>query len=126
MAANPMKGEAELGDAKIVVTFNSLCSLEAAMGRDVPTIITMMASGIGFGFAQLRTAVRVLLDREISESEAGELIAKCGRVDIEVRTSEGSEPEIVKEWAAAVQIAKAFEGFFADRKDDQADPRKAA
>lgn len=106
-AANPARGEAELGEHKLIVDFNSLCSLEAAMGKKVPEILSLMDSGMGF--SDLRTCVRVFLDGDISLEEAGLLIGEVGYAD------------------ALTAISTAVGGFFAPQKKDKPNhPLKAA
>lgn len=105
-APNPMRGEAALGEHKLVIDFNSLCSLEAALGMNVPQIVLMMDRGLGF--TEIRACVRVFADSDMTLEEAGNL---CGDVGHE---------------AAVDAITTAMQGFFAPKKDTKANPLKAA
>lgn len=106
MPANPMRGEAALGEQIIVVDFNGFCSLEGELGKKVPEILSMMEAGLGF--ADLRMFISHFLAEPMSEHEVGELIGTVGF------------PE------ALAALSKAVNGFFADRKESAARPRKAA
>lgn len=103
--ANPMRGEADLGGHKLVVTFNGWCALEVATGKKVPQLLKAMKDGLGFD--EIRTWVGVFLADNLPEDEVGDLIG-C---DIQ---------------AALVALNNAIEGFFAPREEQPARPRKAA
>lgn len=122
MLANPMRGEAQLGDQKLVVDFNRLCALEAATERTVPELVVMLRTGIGFGFREMRTMVRVFASESLNDDQAGDLISSSGMVEHAVPGKKKTEPT----WAAAVAISEAFEGFFAKQKAANENPRKAA
>src|SRR6187399_209616 len=47
--ANPMKGEAQLGDYTLTFNFGVFCSLEAKIGVKMPVILQMLSDGLGFG-----------------------------------------------------------------------------
>jgi hypothetical protein len=128
MAANPMRGEADLDGHKIVVDFNRLCTLEAQMGRTVPDLIFMMKFGVGFGVKELRTFVRVLSEKEMTEEEAGDLIGRSGMADqdIPAKDRKNGQPESEKVWVAALALRDAFEGFFAEPKEKAENPLRAA
>lgn len=107
MAANPVRGEADFGEHKLVVDFNGLCSLEAAMGKTVPEIIGMMDKGLGF--SDLRTIVRVFIDADMGEEEVGNVINDIGYAD------------------ALLALSTATNGFFARQAEGKKDrPMKAA
>lgn len=126
MPVNPMRGEAPLGEHKIIVTFNGLCSLEAELKRSVPELIFMMKNGVGFGFKEMRSFVRCLLDKDMTDEEAGDLIGRCGMIDqdIPAEARKRGGPKSEKVWVAAIALRDAFEGFFAEEKEER--PLKAA
>lgn len=106
-APNPMRGEAEFGEHRLVVDFNGFCALEAAMNKKVPEILALMDAGLGF--TDLRTCVRVFLDAEMTDEEAGELLGSVGYAE------------------ALKAVSAACSGFFAPAKKEKADrPLKAA
>lgn len=105
-APNPMRGEAALGEKKLVVDFNGFCSLEAVMAKKVPEILAVMDAGLGF--SDLRHCVRVFCVDSISTEEAGDLIGAVGYE------------------AALNAVSTAVSGFFAPQKDKPARPLKAA
>ena len=104
-APNPARGEAALGERKLVVDFNGFCTLEAALGAKVPDILKMMDAGLSF--TQLRTFVRVFLHAEISDEDAGVLIEEIGLTE------------------TLLAVTTAVAGFFKP-KETEARPRKAA
>lgn len=127
MLANPMRGEAQLGQHKLVVDFNRLCALEAALDRTVPELVVMMRSGVGFGFREMRTYVRAFLEKPMSDEEVGDLISQAGMVEQPVpegrrRGGKKTEPT----WRAVVALAEALEGFFATQKVANENPPLAA
>lgn len=123
--SNPMRGEADLGEHKLVVNFNGWCSLEAAMGMKVPDLIAMMNTGIGFGFKELRTFVRNFLDKQMTDAEVGDLIGSLGMVDVPLEKPRG-KLKTEQVWVAAIALGKAVDGFFATKKENGANPPKAA
>lgn len=125
MMANPMRGEAMLGEHKLVCDFNGWCSLEAATGRTVPELIAMMKSGVGFGYREMRTFVRCFSESQMTEAEAGDLISSLGMIEIEETLANGKKRKS-KVWAAAEALGKAVEGFFAPPKEIGDRPLKAA
>lgn len=102
---NPMRGEAPLGEHKLVVDFNGWCSLEAATGKKVPELLNEMKAGLGF--ADLRTWVRIFLSEPMSAEDVGNLIG-------------AHYEETIKSMSVAI------EGFFSPKKEEEARPRKAA
>lgn len=105
-APNPMKGEVALGEHTLAVTFNSMCSLEAATGNKVPGLLQQMQDGLGF--SEVRLWVRVLLTSPMSEEEAGELVGSIGYE------------------ATLKALGRAMEGFFAPAaKERKPNPPKA-
>jgi hypothetical protein len=128
---NPLHGEAALGEHKLVVNFNTFCSLEAAFKADrlkVPDLIVMLKSGVGFGFTELRTYVRVFLDKPMTDAEVGELITAQGMVDVKVppELRKAGSPETEKVWAAAVALEEAVDRFLAPKKERKENPPLAA
>jgi hypothetical protein len=53
--ANPLKGEAPLGDYTLAFNFGAFCQLEQRAGMTMPQLLVTMAHGLGFG--QLRDFV---------------------------------------------------------------------
>jgi hypothetical protein len=99
MAANPMRGEADFGPHKLIVTFNGLCALEAAMGLKVGDLLHRMETGLSF--LETRTCVRCFLNEERSSEQVGDMIGELG-FDV-----------------ALEAIAKALDGFFAPMDKDR-------
>lgn len=105
-APNPVRGEAAIGEHKLVGTFNQFCALEAALGKRAEDILALLRDG--FSFNELRTVVRVFLNVEMTEEEAGELIWSVGVP------------------AATVAVSAAIGGCFGPQpKEKQARPLKA-
>lgn len=105
--ANPMRGEADLGDRKLVIDFNSMCTLEKATAKKVPEILDMIEKGLGF--CELRTVVQVFASPPMGEDEAGSFIGEVG-----------TQP-------ALKALREALEGFFAPPKKEKGEnPLKAA
>lgn len=109
MTANPMRGEAEFGKHKLVVTFNGWCALEAATGQKVPELLADLGSKAGLGFLQLRVWVRNFLDADLPGEKVGDMIGEMG---IE---------------AAMLALGTAVNGFFPEaEKGKKPNPPKAA
>lgn len=107
MPANPMRGEAAIGDHKLVIDFNAMCSLEMVTGLKVQQLLGRLETGLGF--IEMRTWVRTFIDKPMTDEEAGNFIGAL-------------TPEPVLE-----AIAAAVEGFFAPAKEAKAEnPLKAA
>lgn len=75
-AANPMRGEAPLGEHKLVVDFNGFCSLEGETELKFNELIERLANGLSF--SEMRTWVRVFIDADLDNEQAGELIGQLG------------------------------------------------
>lgn len=109
-AANPVRGEAQIGSIKIVVDFNAWCALEAKLGMFVPEILGLMDKGLGF--SQLRTILTVFAVGDVTEEDVGEQIGEIGY------------PEALR------LLGEANNGFFRPEmgagKDSDENPRKAA
>jgi hypothetical protein len=105
--ANPMRGEAMLGECKLVVNYNGLCVLEGMLGLAVPDVLELVKNGLSF--SNLRTFVQALSEDDLTEISAGELIDSVGYNE------------------ALAVLCKAFEGYFAPpKKEKAANPLKAA
>jgi hypothetical protein len=105
--ANQMRGEAAIGDHKLVVDFNGFCSLEIITGLKTEHLIARMEKGLGF--AELRTWVRVFIDKPMSDEDVGDFIGEL-------------TPEPVLQ-----ALATAITGFFAPAKKEKGEnPLKAA
>lgn len=103
--ANPMRGEAELGDYKLVVNFNGFCTLEGETGLKVPQLISRLETGLGF--ADLRTWIWVFIDADMTREQVGDLIGEL-------------TPDPVLK-----ALAKAIDGFFSVKKAKAPNPPKA-
>lgn len=127
-AANPGRGEVAIGRHKLVVNFNNLCALEAATKRTVPQLFALLNSPFGFGFNELRTFVRILIDADMSAEEAGEFIESLGMVEQVVPDDmrEDGEPRTQLAWVAYLAIREALDAFDAKQKAGAENPRKAA
>lgn len=55
--ANPMKGEARLGEFTLAYNFGAFCELEAKTGMKMPQLLASISDGLGFG--ELRDFVYV-------------------------------------------------------------------
>lgn len=128
MAANPLRGEADLGEHKLIVDFNGFCSLEKAMDLKVPDLVVMLKSGIGFGFSELRTFVRVFLDKPMGDVEVGDLIGRLGMTEVPVppEMQKKGQPKTMQVWLAADALNAAVDGFLAPQKATSENPLKAA
>jgi hypothetical protein len=105
--ANSMRGEALLREHTLRVNFNSWCVLEDETGCKVPELLKIMQTGLGF--SEVRTWVRVFIDKPMTDTEAGDLIGEVGYE------------------ATLKALGKAVEGFFASPKKEKAEnPQKAA
>lgn len=125
---NRMRGEAALGEHKLVVDFNSFCSLEAATSLKVPDLVVMFKTGVGFGFNELRQFVQVFLDEPLSQEEVGELIGDLGMIKVPVPASQRNkgDPATTNMWLAAYALGEAMDGFLAMPKDPPENPLRAA
>lgn len=77
--ANPMLGEADLGERTIRVNFNTWCIAEGALGLKVPDILALIQSE-GLGFDDLRRLVRSFLvgGAKMTLEEVGDFIGEVG------------------------------------------------
>lgn len=106
--SNPLRGEADLGDKKIVVNFNNLCKAEASLGLKVPAILTAIQTE-GLGFEDIRRLLKALLigGAGMTLDQVGEFIDGVG-MD-----------------AVGEAIGKALTGFFPMAEENETDPPKA-
>lgn len=127
MLANPMRGEAALGEYKLVVDFNRICTLEAVTKMKMPQPVIAFKMG-DFGFSELRTYVRVFLDKPMSDEEAGNLIATLGQQEVPIpkELRRRGDPAAQLVWVASVALNEAFDGFMAPRTEKSENPPLAA
>lgn len=107
--ANPVKGEAQLGDFTLAFNFGAFCALEEKTGKKVPDLLETMATGLGFG--ELRDFVWAGLQTHhagVSDETVLMLLDEQGYQ------------------AASGAVAKAIAGAFDQRKAKAGNPRKAA
>jgi hypothetical protein len=106
--ANPMKGEASLGEFTLAFNFGAFCELEERSGQKMPQLLGALADGLGF--SQLRDFVWAGLQanhKGVSEE------AVLGLLD-----EHGYE-------AAATAVGKAVTAFFGTSKAKAKNPPKA-
>ena len=128
MTANPMRGEVALGEHKLVVDFNRICALEAATKLKMPEPIVAMKLGVNFGFAELRTYVRVFLDKPMTDEEVGNLISELGQEQVTIpkelrRKGEGDTAMV---WVASLRLNEAYDAFEAKLAEPRQNPPLAA
>lgn len=92
------------GDHKLIVDFNRYCLLEKATGKKMPEPILAFKLGVGFGFEDLRTYIRIFLDKPMTDAEVGDLIASLGQREIPVpkQLRKKGDPETDLVWVAAL------------------------
>lgn len=103
--ANPIKGEATLGEFKLAFNFGAFCELEDKTGLKVPQLL--QALGDGLGFKQLRDFVWAGLQTYHNGTDDEAVIALIDKVGFE---------------AAAVAVGKAVNGFFGSQKEKGKNP----
>lgn len=107
--ANPIKGEAALGDLTLAYTFGAFCALEEKTGRKVPELLQMLEKGIGF--CDLRDFVWAGLLKHHPQSQ-DEVDALLDGIGFDT---------------AAQAVGKGVTSFFgAPKKEKDSNPRKAA
>lgn len=107
--ANPMKGEAQLGDYTITFNFGAFCALEEKTGMKMPVLLAILQEGLGF--SELRDF-----------AWAGLKANHPGMTD---ETVEKLVDEVGFE-VAALAIGKAATAFFGSQKEKVKNPPKAA
>lgn len=107
--ANPMKGEAQLGDCTLTFNFGAFCALEEKTGKKMPVLLSMLTDGLGF--SELRDFVWAGLQTKHPEMTS-ENVTRL--ID-----AEGFE-------AAASAVGKAATAFFGSQKEKVKNPPKAA
>ena len=105
--ANPMRGEALLGEHKLSVTFNDFCNLQGATGMDMTQLIEKMGTTLAGDPLALRTWTRVFLVEDKSAEEVGDIIGELG-----IEATFGA-------------LNKAVDGFFSPMKEKSENPPKA-
>lgn len=105
--ANPMKGEARLGDHTLAFNFGAFCALEEKTGKKMPILLQMLQEGLGFG--ELRDFAWAGLRSENMDEEAV----------LQLIDETGFE-------TAALAIGKAVTAFFGAQKEKGKNPPKAA
>jgi hypothetical protein len=106
--ANPMKGEASLGEFTLAFNFGAFCELEERSGQKMPQLLGALADGLGF--SQLRDFVWAGLQahhKGISDEAVLALL-----------DAHGYE-------AAGSAVGKAVAGFFGPAKEKGKNPPKA-
>jgi hypothetical protein len=109
MAANPMRGEAQLGDYDLVYDFNCFCVLERETGLKFHMLLVTLQTDLGL--SDLRDFIWAGLQAKhpgTSVERAGEIIGQVG----------------FKEATDAVQ--KAMQAIFPPEKGKGKNPRKGA
>lgn len=125
---NPMRGEAALGEHKLIVNFNRFCALEAVTEKKVPELVVMMKTGIDFGFSELRQFIRHFIDKPMTDEEAGDLIERLGMIEVPIPAEQQrrGEPKTAFVWLASDALGKAIDGFLAPPQAQKENPLKAA
>jgi len=107
--ANPMKGEARLGDYTLAFNFGTFCAIEEKTGKKMPELLQDIMTGLGFG--QMRDFVHFgLLAHHPSTTEEDAL---------KVLDEVGYK-------TAALAVSKAVGGFFGEQKEKGSRPTKDA
>lgn len=107
--ANPVKGEAQLGEYTLAFNFGAFCELEEKTGKKVPELLDAMTTGLGFG--ELRDFLWAALQTHHKGVSEDTVIA--------ILDDHGYE-------AAAAELGKAVAGFFGSVKAKGKNPRRAA
>lgn len=105
--ANPMKGEAPLGDRTLAYDFGAFCVLEEKTGKKVPQLMQALQEGLGFG--ELRDFAWAGLQKHhnMGETEVVDLLNEVG-----------FQP-------TAEAVAKAITSFFGEQRAKGKNPPKA-
>jgi hypothetical protein len=105
--ANPMKGEAQLGELTLAYNFGAFCTLEEKTGKKVPVLMNMLQEGMGF--SELRDFAWAGLQKHHNMTEA-EVVAALDEIGFQT---------------TAEAIAKAITSFFGEQRAKGKNPPKA-
>ena len=108
--ANPMKGEAPLGEYTLTINFGVFCALEDEMGKNTDEILGLMLNGLTF--TQLRTVIRASLQPQHPGIPVDE-------VETAIDTVGGYMP-------AYLALGKAIKAYTGEQKAKAKNPPKAA
>lgn len=106
--ANPIKGEAPLGEFTLAFNFGAFCELEEKTELKVPQLLQAM--GAGLGFKELRDFVWAGLQTHHKDASEELAVKLCEEVGFE---------------AAAAAVGKAVNGFFGSQKEKGKNPPAA-
>lgn len=107
--ANPMKGEAKLGEHTLAFNFGAFCALEEKTGQKMPVLVQMMQDGLGF--------------RELRD------FAWAGLLEHNPGITDEAVTRLVDEVGfeqASSSVGVAVSAFFSSQKEKAKNPRKAA
>lgn len=107
--ANPLKGEATLGDYTLAYNFGAFIELEDKMGFKVPLLLDSLASGLGF--RELRDFVWAGLRTHHRDTTDDDVVGLLNDVGYEV---------------ASEAVAKAVKSFFGTAEAKDKNPTKSA
>jgi len=108
--ANPLKGEAKLGDYTLTINFGVFCELEGEMKLRTEEIIGLMVNGLTF--TQLRTIIHAALEERhpgVSLKEVGDAIDAAGGYQ-----------------GACEALSEALRAYTGDEEEKDENPPKAA
>jgi hypothetical protein len=105
--ANPLKGEAQLGDRTLAFDFGAFCTLEEKTGKKVPELMQALQTGLGFGELRDFAWAGLLKHHNMGEAEVVELLNEVG-----------FQP-------TAEAVAKAITSFFGEQRAKAKNPPKA-
>lgn len=107
--ANPIKGEARLGEHTLAFNFGAFCELEEKTGKKMPELLAAVNNGLGFSelrdfvWAGLQTNHKGTTDEEVTE----------------ILNEHGFQ-------SGAEAVAKAVTAFFGSQRAKAKNPPKAA
>jgi hypothetical protein len=107
--ANPLKGEARLGECTLAFNFGAFCELEEKTGKKMPQLLEAINNGLGF--SELRDFVWAGLQtnhKGATDADTAALLDEHGFQ------------------AGAEAVAKAVTAFFGSQKAKGKNPPKAA
>ena len=106
--ANPMKGEARLGDLTLAFNFGAFCELEERRGKKLAALLQMMQEGLGF--SELRDFAWAGLQKHHRGITDEDVIKVIDEVGFET---------------AAEAVGKAVTAFFSTQKEKAKNPPSA-